>query len=79
MRETEADAVIVGMNDSEEPGLTSRLLDEYPDLTILGVAIDANSAFLRPRRIETVDASEQSILDALRHAIRATHISEKGL
>ncbi len=79
VRETEADAVILGVMDSEEPGLCSHLLAEYPNLTILGLASDGKTAFIRPRRQEIDDPSEESILGALRHAIRAPCRSEEEI
>lgn len=69
VRETEADAVILALQDSEEPGLTSHLLAEYPDLTIVGLASNGNTAFVRPGRREIADPTGADILTALRHAI----------
>jgi len=45
-RETKADAVILATKDSEEPGLCSHLLVEFPNLTILGLASDGRTAFI---------------------------------
>ncbi len=67
---TEADAVILDLEDSEEAGLTSHLLAEYPDLTILGLAANGKTAFIRPRRREILDPTGAKILSTLREAIR---------
>ncbi len=71
VREREADAVILTLKDHhEEPGLCSHLVAEYPNLTILGLAADGKIAFLRPPRREIKVPSVDSIVDALRDAIR---------
>lgn len=70
VREMEADAVILMLEDNEEPGLCSHLLAEYPNLTILGLAADGKTAFLRLPRRKINLPSEASIVDALRDAIR---------
>ena len=70
VRDTQADAVILDLEDSEEPGLTSHLLAAYPDLTILGLAANGKTAFVRPRRQEILDPTGAKIVNALRHAIR---------
>ena len=72
VRETEADAVVMALKGSEEPGLCSHLLAEYPDLTIVGVASGGESAFIEqrtPQRQEIPEPSKANILDALRHAV----------
>ncbi len=78
-RETKADAVILATKDSEEPGLCSHLLVEFPNLTILGLASNGKTAFIRPRRQEIVHPSGANILSALRQAIRAPCSSEMEL
>ncbi len=70
VREREADAVILTLKDYEEPGLCSHLVAEYPNLTILSLAADGKTAFLRPPRREIMAPSMDSIVDALRDAIR---------
>jgi len=70
VRDLEADAVILTLKDYEEPGLCSHLVTEYPNLIILSLAADGKTAFLRPPRREIKVPSEQSIVDALRDAIR---------
>lgn len=69
VRETKADAVILGMNDSEELGLTSHLLVEYPGLTILSLAPNGSRGFIRPGRREIAEPSKAEILGALRQAV----------
>lgn len=68
---------MIGLKGSEEPGLCSHLLAEFPNVTILGLATNGKTAFIRPRRQEILDPSEANILSALRHAIRGTCSSEK--
>lgn len=75
--DTQADAVILDLEDSEEPGLTSHLLAEYPDLTILGLAANAKRVFIRPRRQEVLDPTAAKILNGLRYGIRTPGSSEK--
>lgn len=73
VRGTEADAVILGLRGSEEPGLCSHLIAEYPNLTILGLASEGKSAFVEqlcPRRQQIIDPSEANILSALRQAVK---------
>ncbi len=77
VREKEPDAIVLALSGSEEPGLCSHLLAEYPNLTILGLRSDGKTAFIRPRRIEIVEPSEQSILYTLRQAIRTPCSLEK--
>lgn len=82
VRETKADAVILAMRGSEEPGLCSHLLAEYPDLTILGLACEGQKAFVKqlcPRREEIADPTGAKILGALRSAIRGPFPSVVGL
>ena len=82
VRETKADAVIVALNNSEAPGVCSHLLGVYPDLTILGVAPQGNSAFIEqlcPRRREIINPSDESILRALRQAIQSPCRADEGL
>ena len=50
---TKAAAVVLAWAGAEEPGLCSPLVSVYPDLTILAVSVDLQSAFLEqmcPRR-----------------------------
>ncbi len=55
VRETQADAVILAPNDARDMGLGSKLLIEYPNLIIVGLASRGENAFVEqlcPRRIE---------------------------
>ena len=73
IRETKADAVILALKGSEEPGLCSHLLAEYPDLTILCLSSGDEAAFIEqlcPRRLDILEPSEANILNALRQAVR---------
>ena len=79
VREAKPDAVILALKDSEEPGLCSHLVAEYPNLTILGLAPDGRTALIRPRRQEIVHPSGANILSTLRHAVRAPCSSEMEL
>ena len=70
---TEADVVVIGLRDSEEPGLVSHLLAECPQVTVLGLASPGDTAIIVQMclwRKEIVDPSEANILRALRHAVR---------
>jgi len=72
-KETEADVVVIGLQDSEEPGLVSHLLAECPHVTVLGLASQGDTAFIAqmcPWRKEIADPSEVNILSALRHAVQ---------
>jgi len=77
VKDTVADAVILDLEDSEESELTSHLLVEYPNLTIVGVAPNGKTAFVRPRRQEIVDPTGPKLLEALRQAILAPCTSER--
>jgi DNA-binding NarL/FixJ family response regulator len=78
-KDTEADAVIIALRNSEAPGLVSHLLAECPNVTVLGLVSQGNTAFIvqmRPWRREIVDSSEFNILNALPHAVREPCSSE---
>ena len=79
IRKIKADAVILALQDYEEPGLYSHLVAEYPNLTILGLAPDGRTALIRPRRQEIVHPSGANILSTLRHAVRAPCNWEKEM
>jgi len=73
VKETHADAVILSASDSETLGLCSHLLSEYPNLTILALSVEGRSAFVEqlcPSRREIANPSNESVLAALRQAIR---------
>jgi DNA-binding NarL/FixJ family response regulator len=70
--ETQADAVILGLNDTEFPGVASHLLGEYPHLKFVGVSADGRNAYLcelRPWKAELMDVSPQGLLGAIRMAV----------
>jgi DNA-binding NarL/FixJ family response regulator len=72
-KEIGVDAVIVELQDSQEPGLCSHLFAECPTVTILGLASADGSAFIEqlcPWRKDITDPSEAAIIDALRQAVR---------
>lgn len=46
LRETEANVVLVGMEEEEVPSLYSDLLGRFPDLTVIGLAKDGQRALL---------------------------------
>ena len=71
VRETAADAVILGLEDSEEPGVCSHLLAEYPGVTILALAPDRRTAVIRPGRRMILKPSDARILSALSRVLRA--------
>jgi DNA-binding NarL/FixJ family response regulator len=78
-RQTRAEAVIMTLKNSEDPGLISHLLAECPDVTILGLASQGDNAFIVqmcPRRSEIATLSVANILSALRQAIRSPCSSE---
>jgi two-component system chemotaxis response regulator CheB len=73
VKETQADVVVIGLRDAEEPGLVSHLLAECPYVTVLGLAAQGDTAIIVQMclwRKEIVDPSEVNILRALRHAVR---------
>ena len=68
--QTHADVVVLGLRDSELPGICSHLLSEYPDLKILGVTADGRRGFLyelRPQRIPLGEISPEKLCAAIRH------------
>ena len=71
---TQADAVIIALDDSELPGICTHLLDERPDLIILGVTADGRHASLldlQPLAVSLGEMSREEMLAALRAAIRS--------
>jgi DNA-binding NarL/FixJ family response regulator len=80
-KETGADAVIVELKGSKEPGLCSQLLSECPKVTILGLAFEGSTAFIEqlwPWRRVIANPSEADILHSLRQAIKAPCSPEEG-
>ncbi len=71
-RQTQAEVVIVGLENSELPGICSHLLSEYPHIKVLGVTADGRRAFLyelRPRKVPIGEVSPLGLLDAIRTAV----------
>jgi len=81
-QETEADIVVVAINNnSEAQELHRRLLAQCPNVAILALSLSGDTAFieqLRPQRREMVDPSEATILRALRQAVQASGDAEEG-
>jgi hypothetical protein len=71
--ETQADAVIIALQDSKLPGVCRHLLSEYPHVKILGVNADTRTAFLYEVRTQVVPVSEistEGLISAIRVAVR---------
>ena len=69
---THADVVILGLQDSELPGICSHLLDEFPQIKVLAVSAGGQQAFLyefRPRMVSLHEVSPESLLAAIRAAV----------
>lgn len=68
-----ADVVVLAQNTSEELGLCSQLLAVYPDLTIVSIGPDSDSAFTQQlcsqRQIVHAD-DHVDILQAMRIAVK---------
>lgn len=74
VRETQADVVVIGMEDTEPPGIASHLLEEYPSLRIIVVDIDDQRAFryeLRPALVLIGEASSTQLPRIIRNAVRS--------
>ncbi len=70
--QTHADVVILGLHNSEFPGICSHLLGEYPHIKILGVTEDGRRAYLyelRPEKIPVGEVSPEGLLAAIRTAV----------
>lgn len=68
-----ADAVILSQEGTNEPGLCSQLLAVYPDLAIVSVTSDMDTAFaqqLRSHRQELVSAKGHVLLQFLRATVK---------
>ncbi len=78
VRDTQSNAVVLALKDSEKPGLRSHLIAEYPDLTIVGLPSEGETAFVE-RLWWILDPSEAKILSALRHAVRPPWSAEGGM
>jgi chemotaxis response regulator CheB len=80
-QETEADIVVVAVNNDESQELRRRLLEQCPNIVILALSWSGNTAFieqLRPQRRDMVDPSEATIIGALRRAVQASGDTEEG-
>lgn len=72
--QTQAEAVILDIDDAELPGICSHLLDAYPHLLIFGVARDGEEALmysLRPEKLSLGEITPQVLLDRIRGEICA--------
>lgn len=70
---TKADAVILAQEGTEEPGLCSQLLVVYPDLTIVGIALDMRKAFtqqLCPHRRNVSSTESGDIVQLIRTTVQ---------
>ncbi len=70
---TRADVVVLGLQNSELPGVCSHLLSEYPQIKVLGVTSDGRGAFLyelQPQKAPIGEVSPEGLLDAIRMAVR---------
>ena len=71
--QTQADVVVIGMEDVQPPGVVSHLLDEYPSLRIILVDVVEHRGFLyelRPDLVPIGDMSSAQFPDVLRAAVR---------
>jgi DNA-binding NarL/FixJ family response regulator len=81
VQDTEADIVVVAINNSEAQELRRHLFAQCPNVTILALSLSGDTAFieqLRPQRREMVDPSEATLLRALRQAVQASGDTEGG-
>jgi hypothetical protein len=70
---TKADAVILVQASSEDVGLSTQLLAVYPDITILTIAPNMDSAFtqqLCSRRRSIKKPRRENIVESLRAAVQ---------
>jgi hypothetical protein len=71
--ESQADVVVIGMEDTEPPGVVSHLLAEYPSLMIILVDVDDLHAFiyeLRPDLMPIGEVSSAQFPNVIRAAVR---------
>lgn len=74
---TNADAVVLAQEGTEEPGLCSQLLAVYPDLTIVSVTTDMASAFtqqLCSHRQPVIPEQRENIVRQMRLAVRQQRV-----
>lgn len=71
--ETQADVVVIGMENAQPPGIVSHLLDEYPSLRIILVDVGEHRGFLyelRPELVPIGDMSSVQFPIVVRAAVR---------
>jgi DNA-binding NarL/FixJ family response regulator len=71
--QTAADVVILGMPDTELPGVASHLLDQYPRLKILAIPADGRRVFLyelRPQLVSIGEVDSHRLLEIVRSTVR---------
>ena len=71
---TQANVVVLGIDETALPGPASYLLEEYRHVKVLAVTPDGRRAFLyelRPHMVPLGDASPDRLLAAIRTAVRA--------
>jgi len=72
--ETQADVVVMGMEDAEPPGIASHLLEEYPYLKIIAIDLGDQRAFLyelTPQLVPLGDASSHQLPSIIRAAVHS--------
>jgi DNA-binding NarL/FixJ family response regulator len=72
--ETRADVVVIGMEDTEPPGIASHLLEEYPSLRIIVVDLGDQRALLyelRPELVPIGKATSAQLPSIIRAAVRS--------
>lgn len=75
VRELGVDAVLVASAVDGAGGLSSHLLAEYPDLTVISVLPTSDRAYIEqrlPHRWSVGDPWSRNLVDALRRAIHAS-------
>jgi len=73
-RLTEADVIVLGIQEAALPGPVDRLLQEHPHVKVLVVTPDGRRAFLYELRRHAVplgQASPDRLLDAIRQVVHA--------
>ena len=72
VRKTEAEVVVTTLPESGEPGISSHLLAEYPELVVVALAPDGNQAMLYRQVLleERLDGTaDEVLLSTLRQAV----------
>ncbi len=68
MRRKPADVVVLGLEESEMPEIGRVLLDEYPEIALLGVASDGRKVFLyelRPYKVPLGEISPEELANVI--------------